>query len=74
MTKIKKDEATFPTLSEQHISTLSKCNASEQLEQSFLEHCALQENLRFWLLFPFRNKDTLEVWILYAKKTFGRQF
>lgn len=47
MTKIKKDEATFPTLSEQHISTLSKCNASEQLEQSFLEHCALQENLRF---------------------------
>lgn len=66
--KSKKDEATFPTLSEQQISTLSKCNASGQLKQSFLEHCALQENLRFWLLFPFRNEDTFKVWILYAKK------
>lgn len=47
MIKVKKDEATFPTLSEQQISALSKCNASEQLEQSFLENCALQENLRF---------------------------
>lgn len=66
--KKKKNEETFSTLSELQFSTLLKCNASEQLKQSFLKLCASQENLRFWLLFPFKNEGTFNVWILPAKK------
>lgn len=66
--KSKRDKSTFWVSSEQQISTLSKCNASEQLKQSFLAHCALQENLRFWLLLPFRNEDAFKVWILHPKQ------
>jgi len=66
--KSKKDEATFPTLSEQQISALSKCNVSEQLKQIFWNIVPCRKTLDFSLLFPFRNEDTFKVWISYSKK------